>query len=70
MQKTKTPTMVNPDDLFVRGLRRRIRGNNGFCPTKRGKSKDSKCPCAEYRDGGRCDCGLFIPAAPCVAHIQ
>ncbi len=24
----------NPDDIFVKNLRKRIRRNNGFCPCK------------------------------------
>lgn len=26
--------MQNPDDLFVRNLKKRIRQNNGYCPCK------------------------------------
>ena len=27
-------TIRNPDDIFVKNLTKRIKGNNGFCPCK------------------------------------
>lgn len=27
-------TIKNPDELFVRNLKKRIRQNNGYCPCK------------------------------------
>lgn len=26
--------MVNPDEVFVKNLKKRIKANNGFCPCK------------------------------------
>ena len=35
----------NPDEVFVRNLRKRIKNNNGYCP------------CKDFREGRGCDCG-------------
>ena len=46
----------NPDEVFVRNLRKRIRNNNGYCPCKLEKKPDNKCPCKDFREGRGCDC--------------
>lgn len=51
---------VNPDDVFVRGLKKRIKQNNGYCPNKTDRNPDNKCPCKQFRDSGECDCGLYV----------
>ena len=51
---------VNPDDVFVKGLRKRIKQNNGYCLNKRDKVPENKCPCKEFRENGECSCGLYI----------
>lgn len=51
---------VNPDDTFVKNLRKRIKQNNGYCLNKRDRNPDNKCPCKEFRENGSCDCGLYI----------
>lgn len=48
---------LNPDGLFVRELKKRIRQNNGFCISKLVKSPENKCPCRDFRDDRGCDCG-------------
>lgn len=50
----------NPDTEFVKGLKKRIKSNNGYCPCKIEKTKDNKCPCTEFRTTGYCCCGLYI----------
>lgn len=55
-----THVIKNPDDEFVRNLKKRIRDNSGFCPCKLDKVKDNKCPCVEFRTTGYCCCGLYI----------
>ena len=50
-------TVVNPDEIFVRNLKKRIRRNNGFCPCKQERKPDNNCPCREFREGRGCDCG-------------
>lgn len=52
--------MLNPDDVFVKGCKKRIKQNNGYCLSKRDKVPDNKCPCSEFRENGECDCGLYI----------
>ena len=52
--------MLNPDDVFAKGCRKRIKQNNGYCLNKRDKTPDTKCPCKEFRETGECDCGLYI----------
>ena len=51
------PVIRNPDENFVRNLRRRIRRNNSYCPCKLEKKPDNKCPCRDFREGRGCDCG-------------
>lgn len=50
---------VNPDDTFVKGLKKRIKQNNGYCLNK-DKAPENKCPCTAFRENGECDCGLYI----------
>ena len=54
------PVIRNPDENFVKNLRRRIRRNNGYCPCKLEKKPDNKCPCRDFREGRGCDCGYYI----------
>ena len=51
---------VNPDGEFVKALRRAIKDNNGYCPCAIEKSKDTKCPCKDFRECGDCQCGLYV----------
>ena len=48
---------LNPDGVFVRNLKMRIKQNNGCCPRKLLKTPDTKCPCRDFREGHGCDCG-------------
>lgn len=52
--------ILNPDGVFVRNLRKRIKGNNGNCICKQEKNRDTKCPCREFRETGVCECGLYV----------
>lgn len=52
--------MKNPDTDFVKGLRKRIKQNNGYCPCKLEKVPENKCPCKDFREDGDCCCGLYI----------
>lgn len=52
--------LINPDDVFVKSLKKRIKQNNGYCLNKPDKSPDTKCPCKEFRDEGECACGLYF----------
>jgi len=51
---------INPDDVFVKGLKKRIKQNNGYCLNKFDRNPDTKCPCSEFRETGCCICGLYI----------
>ena len=48
---------LNPDSVFVRNLKKRIKQNTGYCPCKLLKTPDTKCPCRDFREGHGCDCG-------------
>lgn len=50
----------NPDEEFVRNLKKRIKDNNKYCPCRIEKTQDTKCPCREFRETGDCICGLYI----------
>lgn len=52
--------MLNPDEEFVRNLRKRIKANSGYCPCRMTKSPDTKCPCVDFVTNGECHCGLYI----------
>lgn len=55
--------ILNPDNDFVREMRRAIKANNGYCPCAIEKSKDTKCVCKDFRSQtvpGACHCGLYI----------
>ncbi len=32
-----------------------------YCPCKVDRIPDNICPCKEYRDTGKCICGLYLP---------
>ena len=32
-----------------------------YCPCRVPRTEDTICPCKEFRDGGKCICGLFTP---------
>lgn len=52
----------NPDTDFAKELRKKIKGNNGYCISKFVKNKDGKCMCKEFceQEEGMCECGLYI----------
>ena len=50
----------NPDTVFLKNLKRRIRQNNGYCPNKPRHVPENKCPCQTFREGKGCDCGQYI----------
>ena len=56
----KAGFILNPDDEFVRNLKKRIKANSGYCPCAIVKNQDTKCPCKDFREEGECHCGLYI----------
>lgn len=53
---------INPDKKLVAGIRQALRNNDGYCPCRIVKDKDTLCMCKEFREGppGECHCGLYI----------
>lgn len=57
---------VNPDKEYVKEIRDKLKENNGYCPCRVSRTKDTKCMCKEFRDmvdegkSGVCHCGLYI----------
>lgn len=53
---------TNPDEDFCKEVRAAIKANNGYCPCKFEHTKDTKCPCKNFRvetPDGYCECGLY-----------
>ena len=56
----------NPDREYAEEVRQLIRDNNGYCPCKLEKNKDTKCKCKDFIDQvkqgivGSCHCGLYV----------
>lgn len=53
---------ANPDKNIVKEVREMIKKNDGFCPCKIEKNKDTKCICKEFIEqnyAGYCSCGLY-----------
>lgn len=54
--------ILNPDDDFVKDLKKQIKKNGGYCASKFERNADNKCICKEFREqsAGMCSCGLYI----------
>ena len=46
-------------------IRTAVKMNDGYCPTKKVRTPDTKCPCKEYREHDDCICGFFLKI-PCI----
>lgn len=53
---------VNPDKDLVDTIRKKLKENDGYCPCRLTKTKDTKCMCKEFLEQteGECHCGLYI----------
>lgn len=54
---------LNPDNSVVEDVRKRLKENDGYCPCRLVKNKDTKCMCKEFVEqttSGECHCGLYI----------
>lgn len=54
---------LNPDKSIVEDVRKRLKENDGYCPCRLVKNKDTKCMCKEFVEqttNGECHCGLYI----------
>lgn len=51
----------NPDENFVKEMRKALKNNNGYCPCRKEKTEDTKCMCKEFLEQGLgfCHCGLY-----------
>lgn len=52
----------NPDADFAHDWKKRIKKNNGFCPSSMTRTENDKCMCLAFRKmtQGMCPCGLYI----------
>ena len=54
---------LNPDKSIVQDVRKRLKENDGYCPCRLVKNKDTKCMCKEFVEqttSGECHCGLYV----------
>ena len=53
---------LNPDQKYVKEIRRQLKENSGYCPCSLLKSEDTNCLCKQFRDmdSGMCQGGLYI----------
>lgn len=53
---------LNPDVNKVAEIRKALKENDGYCPCRLIKTKETRCICkefAEQTDPGYCHCGLY-----------
>lgn len=53
-------TEPNSDKDYVKQQKKRLKRNNGHCPSQMEKTPDTKCPCKHYRETNECFCGMYI----------
>lgn len=57
---------VNSDKNLVQEIRNKLKENDGYCPCRLSRTKETKCMCKEFRDSvkagivGECHCGLYV----------
>lgn len=51
---------LNTDKETAFKILNKIYDNNGYCPCRLNKTKDTICPCKEMIENNKCHCGLFI----------
>jgi len=56
----KEGDMFNPRDEAREHLLAALMNNSGYCPCQPKKDRDTMCPCKNYRQDGKCICGLFV----------
>lgn len=48
---------------LVAEIKQKLKDNGGYCPCRLEQTKDTKCPCKEFREQnkvGECHCGLYV----------
>ena len=54
-------SILNPVEEFVKGLRRKIKDNNGYCLyAMNHNNKADKCPKGCHKQADECDCGMYV----------
>lgn len=51
---------LNPDAEKVAEIKDKLKETGGYCPCALLKTPETKCPCAKFRDMGKCVCGLYV----------
>ena len=54
---------VSDNKELIEEVRQKLRENDGYCPCKFVKNKDTKCMCKDFREQitpGECHCGLYV----------
>ena len=52
----------NPDEEVANAVEKAVKENDGYCPCRLTKNKDTRCCCREFREqqeNGLCHCGLY-----------
>lgn len=52
--------ILNPIDDIRNKILAAIEKKGGYCPCMIPKTPDTICPCRDYREQGKCHCGLYI----------
>lgn len=58
--------LLNPNKKAVKHIKRLLRENDGYCPSRANKCPETECLCEEFRKQfddkipGECRCGLYI----------
>lgn len=52
---------VTQDKELENTIKKALKDNDGYCPCRVQKTKDTKCMCKEFREqtSGECHCGLY-----------
>lgn len=52
----------NPDQEMYEKVSKAVEENDGYCPCKLEKNKDTKCICTQFKEqeAGECECGRFV----------
>ena len=60
----KQGDMFNQNPNARAGLLKALLERGGYCPCQPNQSEDTMCPCKNYREDGKCICGLFTKVPP------
>lgn len=54
--------VLNPDMDERTEILEDIEALGGYCPCSLVRNEDTKCPCKQFREEGKCHCGLYVEA--------